>query len=213
MKKLLFIVLLIPILVFAKTESYEKMDIIIELNPGTAVGDVKYQIFASTNDDDKLVDRTSEFSSELSIYRINNDGFKETLISTYELKEDEVYGFIVSNIIPENEATINVDDSSEVLINSKEENVKVSLNDGVLSIDYSMPKKEEDKKEPEVIEEKTILPEKDSSCLLGLSLCCKEYKGISYCIICVCGIVFVIVLIAIISAIIDKRDDKKYKDF
>ena len=54
-----------------------------------------------------------------------------------------------------------------------------------------MPKEEEEK-EVEVIEEKTILPEKDSRCFLGLSLCCNEFKGISYCILCGCGVIFII---------------------
>ncbi len=227
MKKLfvsiLLITMFIPMMVSAAVESYEKLDIKIDLSEGKKVSDVTYQIYASTNENsDLLKDRSEVFSGEISLFRIKDDNSKENLSEVYVLKANERYGFSISNITPNNGVTMNINDVSKVLVNGivqTNDTMKISIANNVLNIEYSMEKKKETPKEPieekeEVVEEKEDKEDKeDNKCLFGLSLCCKEYKGISYCILGIVGVVAIIFIIFIINVIIDKQDDKKYKDF
>lgn len=215
MKKLLLGILLmfIPCYILAETTSYEKIDIKINIEIGTKVENIGYKIFASTNDNEILKDRTEEFTGELSIFKVNEDDSKEILPKDYIINSNETYGFYLSNIKPNNNATLNINDISKVLINTAEQDndhLKISISENVLKIEYAMNKV---KPEEEPKEEKEEIVEEENKCLLGLSLCCKEFKGISYCYICIGAVVLLIILVSIINVIVDKREDRKYKDF
>jgi hypothetical protein len=114
---------------------------------------------------------------------------------------------------PINNATMNINDSSKLLVNANEydgERLKRTISNNVLNVEYIM---EEVKiEEPEEIEP-IIEEKKENNCLLGVEFCCKEFRGISYCILAGIGLVLIILIFAIIHLIIDRADDKKYKDF
>ena len=218
MKKLLVSILLfIPFIVFAETTSYEKLDIKFNFEIGTQVDKLTYSIYANTNESEILKDRTSEFTSNISLYKVNEDNSRELLPSSYILRNDETYSFTLSDIKPNNNATLNINDISKVLINTSEQtrdNLKISISENVLSVEYTMPKvKKIDENKFEAIPDEPEVVEKKNTCFLGLSICCKEYKNISYCILGGIGLIALIVIITIINFVADKQDDKKYKDF
>ena len=217
MKKVISTIILlisfIPFVVLGATTSYEKIDIKINFEIGTTAENIKYSIYANTNEDEILRDRTEEFESNIVLFKVNEYGSKEELASDYIIKKDERYGFRLNDIKPINNATMNINESSKLLVNANEydgERLKRTISNNVLNVEYVM---EEVKiEEPEDIE--PIIEEKEeNNCLLGVEFCCKEYRGISYCILAGIGLVLIILIFAIIHLIIDRADDKKYKDF
>lgn len=216
MKKVISTIILlisfIPFVVLGATTSYEKIDIKINFEIGTTAENIKYSIYANTNEDEILRDRTEEFESNIVLFKVNEDGSKEELASDYIIKKDERYGFRLNDIKPINNATMNINESSKLLVNANEydgERLKRTISNNVLNVEYVM---EEVKiEEPEDIE--PIIEEKEeNNCLLGVEFCCKEFRGISYCILAGIGLVLIILIITIIHLIIDRADDKKYKD-
>lgn len=215
---ILFLVMFIPFIVFAETTSYEQLNIKYSFEIGTQVDKLNYQIYANTNENEILRDRTSEFSGDFSVFKVNEDNSREFLPATYILKNDETYGFTLSNIKPENDATMNINDLSKVLINSVEQDkdtLKITISNNILNVEYTMPKvkKIDENKFEAIKEEPEVISEKENKCLLGIDICCKEFKGLSYCILAAIGVVALILIIVIINVIIDKRDDRKYRDF
>ena len=221
MKKIISTIILlisfIPFVVLAQTTSYDKLDIKINFEVGTTAENIKYSIYANTNDDEILRDRTSEFNSDIVLFKVNEDDSKEELANDYILKKDERYGFRLSDIIPNNNATMNINGISKVLVNATEydsDQLKTTIANNVLNIEFIMDKPKVETVEPIIRDELVILPkDKDNNCLLGLDICCKEFRGISYCILAGIGLVLIILIFAIIHIIVDKADDKKYKDF
>ncbi len=216
---ILFIALFIPFTIFAEVTSYEKLDIRVNFEDGKKVSEMQYSIYASTNEDENLIERTSEFTSEVSYFKLLEDGSREEVQGEYMFKNGETYGFNI-DIKPNNNAKLNLD-ASKILVNSVEQSLKLDFDNESNSINIEYyPKiekvdKEEVKEEP-TDEGSTIandIIKKDSTCVFGLSMCCKEYKGISYCIIGIAGIVALIFIIFVFNLIIDKKEDKKYKDF
>ncbi len=220
MKKLISTIILlisfIPFVVLAQTTSYDKLDIKINFEVGTTAENIKYSIYANTNDDEILRDRTSEFNSNIVLFKVNDDS-KEELADEYILKKDERYGFRLSDITPSNNATMNINSISKVLVNATEydsDQIKTTIANNVLNIEFIMDKPKVETVEPIIRDELVILPkDKDNNCLLGLEICCKEFRGISYCILAGIGLVLIILIFAIIHIIVDRADDKKYKDF
>ncbi len=220
MKKLISTIILlisfIPFVVLAQTTSYDKLDIKINFEVGTTAENIKYSIYANTNDDEILRDRTSEFNSNIVLFKVNDDS-KEELADEYILKKDERYGFRLSDITPSNNATMNINSISKVLVNATEydsDQLKTTIANNVLNIEFIMDKPKVETVEPIIRDELVILPkDKDNNCLLGLEICCKEFRGISYCILAGIGLVLIILIFAIIHIIVDRADDKKYKDF
>ena len=221
MKKLISTIILlisfIPFVVLAQTTSYDKLDIKINFEVGTTAENIKYSIYANTNDDEILRDRTSEFNSNIVLFKVNDYDSKEELADEYILKKDERYGFRLSDITPSNNATMNINSISKVLVNATEydsDQLKTTIANNVLNIEFIMDKPKVETVEPIIRDELVILPkDKDNNCLLGLEICCKEFRGISYCILAGIGLVLIILIFAIIHIIVDRADDKKYKDF
>ncbi len=217
MKKVISTIILlisfIPFVVLGATTSYEKIDIKINFEIGTTAENIKYSIYANTNEDEILRDRTEEFESNIVLFKVNEDDSKEELSNDYILKKDERYGFRLNDIKPTNNATMNINESSKLLVNANEydgERLKRTISNNVLNVEYVM---EEVKiEEPEDIEP-IIEKKEENNCLLGVEFCCKEFRGISYCILAGIGLVLIILIITIIHLIIDRADDKKYKDF
>ena len=76
MKKIISTIILlisfIPFVVLAQTTSYDKLDIKINFEVGTTAENIKYSIYANTNDDEILRDRTSEFNSNIVLFKVND---------------------------------------------------------------------------------------------------------------------------------------------
>lgn len=217
MKKIISTIILlisfIPFVVLAETTSYEKIDIKIDFEIGTVAENIKYSIYANTNDDDILRDRTDEFEGNMTLVKINDDDTKEELSNAYILKKDETYGFLLEGVKPINNAIINASNEN-ILVNSSvidSNHLKITNSANVLDIEYSMEKVE--KEEPKVISrDKPLIDTSKNNCILGIEFCCKEFRGISYCILSCIGLVLIILIITIIRTILDRADDKKYKD-
>ena len=221
---ILILALFIPFVVLADTTSYEKMDIRIIFEEGKKVSEMQYSIYASTNEDEELKDRTSEFESEITYFKLLEDGTHEDVVGEYIFKKDESYGFNLDGIKPINNAKLNIDET-KILINSKEQNssdLNVELIDNALNIEFFPEIKKVEEKPKDDIEVTTTgesstiandIIKKDNKCVFGLSLCCSEFKGISYCVIGIIGIVCLIFIIFLFNLVVDKAEDKKYKDF
>ena len=88
--------------------------------------------------------------------------------------------------------------------------------DSKIILDVLLNEKEEVKIEekPEItIVSKEEVETKENDCIFGLELCCQKYYGISLCLWVIMGLAFLLIVITAIRTIIDKHDDKKYKEF
>ncbi len=230
-KIILFVLslLFIPFIVQAE-EKYEKMDININLDEGVQVKDVNITILASITSNEELIDRTSEFKYEtLKIYKIESNDELTQIDNEYTLKSDENYAFEINKITPKKDITMNVFGADNILINGQEVVKKYFeyTNDyKELNIKYRIYK--EVVEENKTIEEtKTILEnnetreeyvkvlpiKKDETCILGLSMCCKEFHNVSYCIWACIVIVLIILIRILVHLVSNNMENKKYKDF
>ena len=217
---LLLVLLFIPFIIKADVTSYDEIDIRITFEEGKKVNEMQYSIYASTNEDEELIDRTSEFTHEAKYFKEVENGEKEEISGDYIFKEDETYSFNLLNVKPINEATL----GERILVNNKEQDseaLKFTIENNTLNIEYYPTiehiEKEEPKQEEPVTDEGSTIAndiiKKDDTCVFGLSLCCNGINGISYCVLGIIGVVLLVLIIMIVNMISDRREDKKYKDF
>ena len=222
---LLLILLLFPMFIFAE-ETYETIDLNININEEIKISELELEIYVSTAEDDTLEDKTEEFEYEsLNIYKLDEN---ETLLDKdYVLKSDENYKLEINNIKSKKGNKINAFGVDNILINGENVNQKYFdyTNDSkTLSISYQIYRekkeetpvvenntKEENETEKEYVE---VLPiKKDDTCFLGLAICCKKFHNLSYCGWGIILLVLIILIKTLISLISSRMEDKKYKDF
>jgi len=217
---ILILVLFIPFIVLADVTSYDKFDIKISFEEGKKVSEMEYSIFASTNEDEELIDKTNELTSDIVYFKVLEDESHEEVSGEYIFKNDESYGFNLKITKPENIA-LNVDKSSILINSSEQDDLVFESNDEGISIEY-YPEIKKTEEPVEVIEEPVVdegssiandIIKKDDTCVFGLSLCCNSFRGISYCVLGIIGIVLLILIISLIHLISDRAEERKYKNF
>lgn len=205
---LILVLLLIPFInVYAK--EYHQFDIRFEEEIGTNVKNNEIKIFASADDNLELIDRTSEFTMEdvqwFKYYSEIEDG-KTKDDYDYVDESSDIYAYAVTDddVFEENykyflyipRLYANEEDSfhRNISINGKdiEEIHGICYNKGneflIKTVAPTFDKIQLDDT-PEV-EEKT--------CMLGCSLCCTMFLGISICIWIIIAIILLLIIILII---------------
>ena len=119
---LLLILLLFPMFIFAE-ETYETIDLNININEEIKISELELEIYVSTAEDDTLEDKTEEFEYEsLNIYKLDEN---ETLLDKdYVLKSDENYKLEINNIKSKKGNKINAFGVDNILINGENVNQK-----------------------------------------------------------------------------------------
>lgn len=225
-KKILFILvlLLIPFTnVYAK--EYHQFDIRFEEEIGTNVKNNEIKIFASADDNLELIDRTSEFTMEdvqwFKYYSEIEDG-KTKDDYDYVDESSDIYAYAVTDddVFEENykyflyipRLYANEEDSfhRNISINGKdiEEIHGICYNTGneflIKTVAPTFDKIQLDdapEVEENTLEDKeTVLDttKEEKTCMLGCSLCCTMFLGISICIWIIIAIILLLIIILII---------------
>ena len=220
------IMMLIPISVFAEEKAYEYFDFKLNMVNGEKIKDTNIKIYASIEDDEEnLIDRTDEFNIDEIMWSVcdtTNCTSSREVEDDAVFEEDKDYVFMI-RIAAKNGADIDVwgtdkamfngtpieklegefgNTGSELMIKSKIVDEKVIEQEDDLIEESEEPTtlNTTDTKE----EIKTTGEEK--TCVLGLSLCCTTFLGISLCIWILIAIL-IILLIIIICILKNKKNN------
>lgn len=203
------LMMFIPMSVLAEEKMYEYFNFKVDMVNGEKIKDTKVKIYASIEGDEKnLIDRTDEFNVEELMWSVCD---VEDCSTVREIEDDAVFdlekGYLfMIRITAKNGADINVwgtdkamfngtpieelygeygNTGKELMIKSKIAEEKVKPQENTLT--------EETKEEPKQEEVKTTGEEK--TCMLGLSLCCTTFLGISICIWILIAILIILLII------------------
>lgn len=222
-KFLLFLVgmLFIPFSVFAK--EYNEFDIRYEQKKYENVNNTEIKVYAMVDEEEKLNDHTEDFTMEdVKWYKYKSSIEDGKTIDDYDYTDEElnIYGYLVSD-----EDVFEEDYGYFLIISrlyAKEEdsftrNVKINgidideLNGSCYNTGNEFFIKTisngssayHEKEEPEVIdssdEETTVIEENKNetskACMLGISLCCTTFLGLSFCIWILIAILLMLLII------------------
>lgn len=234
-KKLLFTLalFLIPFInVYAK--EYHQFDIRFEEKIGTNVKNNEIKIYASADENLELIDRTSEFTMEdvqwfKYVSSIEEGKTKEDY--DYVDESSDIYAYAVADgdVFEENynyflyipRLYAKEDDSfhRNISINGKdiEEIHGICYNTGneflikTIAPTFNSIKTDDvvENEENTIENEETLLdtPNAEKACMLGCSLCCTMFLGISICIWII--IVIILILLIVITCLIKSKKRKK----
>lgn len=224
------IMLLIPMTVFAK--DYNEFDIRFEEKIGSNVKNNEIKVFCKVDDNDKFVDHTEDFTMEdVRWYKytsVKEDGKTEEDYDYYD-EEKNVYGYLVSDddVFEEGyeyflyiarlyakeedsfsrNVTINgvdIDEMDGQCFNTGNEFfIKTKARGTTGSNDVEEPATIDNVEEGE----KDIATPEGKACMLGISLCCTMFLGISICTWILIAIILLILIIAICTLKAKKRKE------
>ena len=209
-------ILFIPFTIFAEEKQYEYFNFKYERVNGESIRNTEVKIFASVEgDENNLIDRTDELKEKKKMWSVCTEvdcTLSEEVAFDAVWEENKEYIFMI-RITAKNGASIDVwgtdkamlngtpienldgefgNTGSELMIKSKT-SIKTVIAQEVTPTDET----------PEVI---APSPEPVRTCMLGLSLCCTTFLGISICIWILIA-VLIILLIIIVCVLKNKKEE------
>lgn len=205
-----------PLSVLAEEKTYEYFNFKVNMVNGEKIKDTEVKIFASVEEDEKnLTDRTDEFNIEEIMWSVCD---VEDCSTTREIEDDEVFeeekGYVfMIRITAKNGADINVWGTDRAMFNGtpieelygefgntgKELMIKSKIAEEKVKPQENTPAEESKPEEVKTTGE-------GKTCMLGLSLCCTTFLGLS---ICIWIIIAILIILLIIILCLLKGKNKK----
>ena len=216
-KGLFVLMMFAPMFIFAEEKAYEYFDFKVNMVNGENIIDTEVKIFASVEGDEKnLIDRTDEFNVEeimWSVCDVEDCSTTREVEDEAVFEEDKGYLFMI-RITAKNGADIDVWGTDKAMFNGtpieylygeygntgKELMIKSKIAEEKVKPQENTPT--EETKQEEIT---TIGTEK--TCMLGLSICCTTFLGLSICIWIL--IIILIILLIIIFCVLKGKKNKE----